>query len=68
MRKGVNMSKETKKHDSEVITPVRSVSMSSGYDLAQALTGDNYNPSLVDDWYKHQRKVSLKYAKELVAG
>ena len=49
-------------------TVVRSVNMSSGYKLSQALSGKNFNPSLVDEWYKSQRKSSLKYAKDLAAG
>jgi hypothetical protein len=65
-KKGLKMSKATKNSEVKAAV-VRSVSMSAGYELAQALSSKGFNPSVVDDFYKHQRKISLKYAKELVA-
>lgn len=62
------MKAEKKKTANQSDPLVRSVSMSSGYDLARALSTEDYNPTLVDEWYKSQRKSSQKYAKAVLAG
>ncbi|AWB66449.1 hypothetical protein C2869_08425 [Saccharobesus litoralis] len=46
---------------------LRSVSLSTGYDLAKATnSGENYNPSKIDSWFSEQRKKSLKFAQKFI--
>ena len=45
-----------------------SIKMDNAHALVKALSSDNFNPSYVDNWFKDQRKATLKYAKALVAG
>ncbi len=46
---------------------VKSVSISSGYKLSKAVLAESYDPKMIDDWYRKQRRNSLEYAKNLVA-
>ncbi|MBH0032082.1 MULTISPECIES: hypothetical protein [unclassified Pseudoalteromonas] len=47
---------------------IKSISASTGYKLVKAVSAEAYNPKVIDDWYKEQRKASLDYAKNLVLG
>lgn len=61
-KKGPTRADEQKISSSEL-----SCSLAKSFEIARAITGDNYDPTQIDRWFSEQRKRSKEFSRKFIA-